>query len=305
MTFLRFSLLLLLAALGASAETAPVVEILGPRIEARDLAALPGWEPTAPDTDLGPSPLPGRPRRIPASLLGRWAAASGAAPVDLPPSVLLERALLDSSPATIEAIVRSVVAAQYDLLPESVEVSVQVGPARFTAPAGPLEWSILGRPPSGPAPALLRLRWRDSAGRSGVEAVEASVQAHGAWLEAARDLPLHEVLRPEDLVAKQGLLPILDISYLTHLPIDGDYHLRLPMKAGEALRADAIELRPDVMLGDILELQVRAGAVVLRTPARAEGEGRIGQTVPLRNLESGRRVVARILSDKSAEAVVR
>jgi len=81
--------------------------------------------------------------------------------------------------------------------------------------------------------------------------------------------------------------------------------LRKPLKAGAALSDDLIEQRPEVERGAIVELTVEVGAVRLRAPARAEGAGSKGDLLPFRNLETNKRVLARVVGARSAEVASR
>lgn len=51
---------------------------------------------------------------------------------------------------------------------------------------------------------------------------------------------------------------------------------------------------PDVKAGDVVQLEVHRGPLTIRTEARAEQTGRAGDLIPLTNLASGARLMARI-----------
>ena len=289
----------------AVATAAPVAEVSGGRILASELSAVLGWRPSRPDADLGPSPLPGRPRRVSAATLERWAALAGAEETSPVERLVVRRAVEELAPEAVAQRIAALVAEDRGVPPEQVEAYVAPGRRPLSAPTGKVSWSILGRLPTGDAAGPLRLRWLDGAGRSGVEVIAARVRVRGAWLEATRDLPPRRRLQPEDVTVAEGWIPDIDNIYLPiHEPIEELELVRL-LKQGEALTADVVRRRPEVVRGDVLELIVHAGAVVLRTAARAEADGAIGGTIPLRNLETGRRIVGRILTRNSAEAVVR
>jgi flagella basal body P-ring formation protein FlgA len=69
---------------------------------------------------------------------------------------------------------------------------------------------------------------------------------------------------------------------------------RAIIRAGSAIRRDALEASKDIRLGDIVEVDVRSGNAHLKFEARAEGSGAIGETIPLRNSTSTKRFQAKI-----------
>ena len=73
------------------------------------------------------------------------------------------------------------------------------------------------------------------------------------------------------------------------------------MNQGDALPADWLTKNRAVRRGDLLELQLRSGLILLRVPGRAEEAAAVGEVISCRNLESGSRVMARVLDSKHAE----
>jgi flagella basal body P-ring formation protein FlgA len=55
--------------------------------------------------------------------------------------------------------------------------------------------------------------------------------------------------------------------------------------------------------GDLIQLQLRAGGILLQTPGRAEQNGSVGDRITCRNLDSGRRVTATVVEPKLAEVL--
>lgn len=296
--------ILLFAAVFPAVAGEVVIPISGPRIEAHELAAaLPGWRPANPNADLAPSPLPGSPRRISRALLESWTLSAGADASALPDLALVERTLNQLTSESAAAVVRQAVAAETGL--DHIEVEITPGQELPAPPAEKLEWSLIGRAPDSAGEATLRLRWQDASGRTGVELIRARVQATGEWLEAVRDLPSRQRISAADFRLIRGPLPSLNERFLVSLQDVGPAELKRFLRAGEPLAADLLRTTTDVSRGDLIDLKVRAGAVVLRVPAQAEADAQIGETVPLKNLETGRRIVGRITSHKTAEAELR
>lgn len=69
---------------------------------------------------------------------------------------------------------------------------------------------------------------------------------------------------------------------------------RATIRAGAAIRRDALEPPRDVRLGDLVEVEVRSGGAYLKFEAHAESAGVIGDTIPILNPVSAKRFQARI-----------
>lgn len=284
-------------------DSGPVISVSGPRLEAREIAAaLPGWRPAAPDADLSPSPLPGIPRRISRGLLETWSSVAGANPGALPSTVVLERELAPLTPASAAEVIRSAVLQEVDIDPAALEIETPPDQDWPAPPAGRLEWKLIGRLPRSAEVETLRLRWQDAGGRTGVEVIQARVRARRSWFAAVRDLPARQRLTSSDFRLQSGWSESLEDSYPTTLDKFQEYELKRPLKSGEPLREGDLRAIAAVSRGDVLELEVRAGAVLLQISAQAEADGEIGESIPFKNLQTGNRVSGRIVSSHRAEA---
>ncbi len=301
---MRFLVLLLALVPFSPAQSAEIIAaVTGPRIEAQEIAAaLDGWRPTDPSVDLAPSPSPGSPRRISRALLETWTHAAGANAAALPDSIVIERRLTPLTPDSAAAIIGSAVAKKTALETAAIEVEVPANQKLPAPPAGELEWSLIGNPPDPREETELRLRWRDAGGRSGVELIRARVQARGKWLAAERNIPARQAVSAADFRLDRGFLPSLKTAYLTNFEFDQSYELKRHMKQDEPLDESLLRRRPDVQRGDLLQLEVRSGPVALSAPARAETDAEIGQSIRLKNIETGRIIVGRVVSPEAAEA---
>ncbi len=291
---MRWALLLLLC--WPLLAQSPVVEIGDSRIRARDLAAVFG-EPSRPDLDLGPAPAPRVRRRVTAAQLERWAQRAGAAPEALPRQVVLLRKMRPWLEDEAAALLRRLLAESYR---GEIDLSL-IGFAEREIPAGPLEWRLLASPRSLGGETRINVGWRDRGGRSGVESVSVALTIRTPALIAVRDLRAGESVAASDF--RSGVIEAAGMNpdYLEELQADARWTLKRSLKAGEALLSRAIERRPEVTRGAMVELLVVVGAVRLRAPARAEGAGSAGDLVAFRNLETNRRVIARIRDAKTAE----
>jgi flagella basal body P-ring formation protein FlgA len=76
---------------------------------------------------------------------------------------------------------------------------------------------------------------------------------------------------------------------------------RRHLLAGVPLLADDLWFPPAVRSGDALTLEVAEGGARLRLPVRAEAAGQIGDRIPARNLQNGRRIRIRVTGKGAAE----
>ena len=276
-----------------------VIELTVARVPAAEVFPGAGAE-----ADLGPAPAPGVRRRVTRSQLLRWARQAGLemAPEELPEFLTLVRKQRRLEQAEAVELAER-------LLAEAAGVSgVEVAPAGYAAPEipdGALEWSLVGLPSSLESPVRVGLRWRDGGGRSGVESLMAQVRVRARALTAVRDQPAGTEARAEDFQLAEVDLAALGQGYLTRIEPDASLVLERSLGKGEALSEDIIERRPQVERGALVELVAVVGAIRLRAPGRAEGEGSAGDLVPFRNLATNQRVVARVTGPKAAEVVTR
>ena len=80
-----------------------------------------------------------------------------------------------------------------------------------------------------------------------------------------------------------------------------DKRLKVHLREGEVLEQRMLQKIETVRRGDLIQIRVRSGSVQLQAPARAEQSGSIGDPILCRNLDSGRKVTATIVSSKFAE----
>jgi flagella basal body P-ring formation protein FlgA len=70
--------------------------------------------------------------------------------------------------------------------------------------------------------------------------------------------------------------------------------VRMPIRAGSAVRAQQLEAPKEVLSGETVVVDVWSGAAHLKLEARAEGAGAAGQFIPVRNPSTQKRFLARV-----------
>jgi flagella basal body P-ring formation protein FlgA len=69
---------------------------------------------------------------------------------------------------------------------------------------------------------------------------------------------------------------------------------RVAIRAGSAIRLDQIEPAKEVLRGDTVKVEVRAGSVRMEAEAQAEGSGALHDVIPVQNTTSKKRFLARV-----------
>jgi flagella basal body P-ring formation protein FlgA len=255
--------------------------VAGDRILVRDLAAaIPAFSSADPEEAIGFAPSPGAHRRFTAGELNRIAAKHGVT-AELEP-VCFER--------TLTALTREmIVAAMRESLPKEAELEV-IEFSRIDIPQGALEFSK--REFTG---AMWRGRVRYAAGRSIPVWAKVRVSISRVGVVAARDLAPGKPIEAGDIhVEETRANPFDDSPAATVEQIAGRIPRR-PIRAGETISLATLEIAVDVTRGETVGLEARAGAAFLKSEARAEASGRIGDFIMVRNIESGKTFRARVL----------
>jgi flagella basal body P-ring formation protein FlgA len=115
------------------------------------------------------------------------------------------------------------------------------------------------------------------------------------WLAvpcAARPINTGDVLTP-DMISHERK----NVAFLKGAPVEMRPGLRAKRTIGRGLPvyAEDVEETPDVARGDIVQLVYEGRAVRLTAEAEALADGRFGETIPVRNVQSGMEIRARVV----------
>ena len=188
----------------------------------------------------------------------------------------------------------------YRVTPEAVDARLD-GFSELSVPSGELTFRIAGSFPRLNQPASVALRWREAGGRGGTVWVRATISVAGRYAVAKAALEAKVPLRPEDFEFREGPLPGNPNKFIVSYEELRGMSLKYPLSRGKALTTDLLVKNQAVRRGDLLELRLRSGLIMLRVPGRAEESAALGEIIRCRNLESGNRVMARVLDSKHAE----
>ncbi len=289
--------LLLLFLLAAEVAPAPACHpVEGERLTARDLAAADPALASLPEAaELGYAPAPGVRRVVRAAELSRLAVRFGL-PGEGLSDLCFERVarLLDRAEllAAMQAALR---------IPDAHIEIVDI--MRYPVPSGSLEFSRsgLGTPP--PATPAIAVLWRGYV-------LTAGKRRFPVWARVKIEARLNRVIAVVDL--RPGA-PVaagqVRLDAITGFPdphsasgtleeIIGRSLVRF-VRAGAAIPLAALESRDqapaaDITRGDRVNVSVQEGGAHLQFEARAEAQGHLGQTIPVRNIASGKSFRAQV-----------
>jgi flagella basal body P-ring formation protein FlgA len=263
----------------------PCATVTGAQILGRDLArALPVLKTLPPDVPVAPAPLPGAVRLFPVSELQAIAARfgiRGAALEDICFRIATE-------PLNRAQVTESMMDALKipDLRIEVLDMSSD------PVPAGRIEFrrETLGTQatPNRVSPVV----WRG-------DVIYAGDRRFSIWARVKITAPVTRLIAVENLRAgvpiKTGQIreevteafPLSPGHLVSLSQVEGLMPLR-GIASGAEVRPEDVGKPYEVNRGDLVHVEVRAGATRLALTGRAESEGRIGDLVPVRNLDSSR-----------------
>jgi flagella basal body P-ring formation protein FlgA len=265
--------------------------VAGDRILMRDLtAALPAFASADAEQIIGFAPAPGAQRRLSAGEVSRLAASNGVANEMVEP-VCFERKL---TPLTKELVTSAMRAS----LPAGAEFEL-LEFSHVRIPEGTLEFSRNGLPPARPDSPRDPVIWRGSVKYAAAQNMPIWAKAR-VWISipsviAAHDLSPGKPIEPDQI--RMGIIESGPYSQGEALSAEQVVGLtpRRPIRAGQPIPSSAVETPVEVERGEMVGLEARFGGALLKLMVRAEKAGRVGDAIPVRNVESGKGFQARII----------
>lgn len=283
--------LFLAAAVSVGAPAGECVLVEGDRILASDLAsANAAFSGVPQDTQFGFAPAPGARRIFRVAELDRLAARYGLlwAPKA---EICFERPMEPVTPERLLAAMHSalnVPGARIEILEFS----------RHPVPRGEMEFprSSLAEPPAAqPQTGVLWKGYiRYAANRkctiwARVKVLAAAERLVSAVTLAAQQPILREQVRRESFEGfplRDSLTPSIE-QVIGRLP-------RRSIPAGSPIQLNLLDAPKDVRSGETVRVEVRSGGARLELEGRAEGAGRRGESIPVRNPLTGKTFTARV-----------
>jgi flagella basal body P-ring formation protein FlgA len=276
----------LLVVLAASA----CFPVSGERILMRDLAlGVPAFAAADAEQVLGFAPGPGVQRRFSAGDVSRLAARNG---LEIDASaVCFERKL---NPLTREQVMSTLRAS----LPAGAELEL-LEFSHVQIPEGTLEFPRAGLPPARQDAPRDPVIWRGNVKYASAQSMPVWARTR-VWISlpcliAAQDLPPGKPIESDQI--RMGTIDSGPYSQADVLSAEQAVGLapRRLIRAGQAVQRSVVEMPLEVERGETVGLEARFGGAFLKSKVRAEGSGRVGETIPVRNIESNKSFQARII----------
>lgn len=275
----------------------------GPEILLGDLAELPESNATGiaglAGLSLGPSPMPGETRIVTSTEVHRiletaalpGISVGGAARTRVTRSSrpLPEAEVAQALRAHLAAIsgwqadeieVRAIRKLNDVSIPEGSTTSLHVlqrsAPVSFRNLSIPMEVSVDGRP--------VRTIW-----------VTADIRITATVAQATKRLPYGTVLTGDDFKIVRAEIPDPRSSYIRSAEMGSGKVLRRTLKPGELITGDALSDPLLVRNGDTVRLRLENSNIRVVMLARAEQNGRMGQSIRIRNLDFARTLRALVV----------
>jgi len=316
--FLLLAAMLLLcipAAAAAQDQTfiriAPVAEIDGDRILLSQVARIAGPDPQLiarlGNIDIGKAPLPGRKKVIESRhILARMNKTTGGLPVDIgldfPRRLEVSRKAVTIDKQRIEQIAADWVLARVPWDQENVRVAKIQANTAAVLPQGPVSYQV--KSPG-------RLDFLNTIALSVEFLIDGRVEKR-AWVTLNLEViaPVVVVRKP---MGRYQPIESQDVNVvlkdLTKLP-SGYFsdpaevigkRVKRTVYGGTVLREDLVELPPLVNRGDVVTIIAEAGALRITARGEAKAKGRKGERISVVNLDSRKRVYARVLDARTVK----
>jgi flagella basal body P-ring formation protein FlgA len=265
------------------------------RIYARDVtAAVPAFAGIAADFSLGYAPAPGVRRVFKGAALEKLARNQGVTPgvtTDTMPDVCFERAMATLQPGDILEAMRGAWPGR-DMRMELRSFSPQIAPqGEVVFPRTGLQLPAASDPQS-------EVLWRGyvvygNNRHFGVTA-RARITTTTTRVVAVADLSVGAPVREDQVHLESFDTFALDDRPVRHLDEVVGFVPRALIRAGSTILRSQLSLAPEVVKGDVVRVEVSAGAARLMLEGRAQANGVTGATILVKNLASGKDFRARV-----------
>jgi len=258
------------------------------RIYGRDIiAAVPGFAGFPDGFPLGYAPIPGVRRVLQGTYLQRVAKSQGIE-LESAPDVCFERPLVGLNAETIQEAMRSTLEGETSA---SVRIDVESwGPQ--TAPDGKVVFPLTGIQGPGSTDPKSEVMWRGYSlyGNNHRFAIwaRARVSAKVTRAVAVVDIEPGKPIQENQVRLESAEIFALDTRTVRHLNEAVGYMSRSLIRSGAPVLKSQLNRASEVIKGDLVKVQVTAGAAHLMLEALAQTSGGTGATVWVKNLSSGK-----------------
>jgi flagella basal body P-ring formation protein FlgA len=194
------------------------------------------------------------------------------------------------------ASIRGFLASNLRIDAGGLDVRVLGGPAADTLPAGELRFTVAQKSlPGNFRRMLILMEAASELGQKRTFWVIAEGRVTARVVRAAQPLKYGAAVTAADVTEQSGELRSTRSRYFNRSAEVVGMVLRRNVAAGEPLTLEDLAEPVLVKSGQTVTLKAGSGGMQLSTLARAEQNGRLGQIIRVRNLESARLVNARVI----------
>jgi len=290
---------------------APAAEINGDRILLSQVAQIAGPDPLLiarlGNIDLGKAPLPGRKKFIESRhILARMHKSSGGLPTDIgldfPQRLEVSRKAVTITKQRIEEIAAEWVLARVPWDQENVRVVKIQANTTVALPQGRVTYKV--KSPG-------RLDFLNTIALSVEFLVDGQVVKR-AWVTlnleviapvvvVRKPMGCHQPIESQDVTVVLKDLTKLPSGYFTDPAEVIGQRVKRTVYGNTVLREDLVELPPLVQRGDIVTIIAEAGVLRITARGEAKAKGRKGERISVVNLDSRKRVYARVLDARTVK----
>jgi flagella basal body P-ring formation protein FlgA len=277
--------------------------VKGPKVLLGDVAEIEGENAEAlKAVELVAAASPGSARRIDASLVGarleRAGIPSDAVEIAGADSVEASTLALEVTPDMLEEDLRRFIETQMPWDPAEATVFVDVPEQAILVPDGDVQFSW--RPASrygylGSSAVRGEIRVDGALKRTVL--CKATVEAYGDVVVATRDIPAGQTIGPHDVALEQVLLGESQQDIVRSLDEAVGFVTRTGAFAGQPVSRRGLVPPLVIKRGQIVNVEVRTGGLVVRTLAKAKADGRAGESILCINPESKEEYPGTVRSD--------
>jgi len=290
---------------------APVAEISGDRILLSQVAQIAGPDPLLVtrlgNIDIGKAPLPGRKKVIESRhIVVRMNKSTGGLPtdigLDLPQRLEVSRKAVTISKESIEEIATEWVLARVPWDLENVRVVKVQANTTVVLPQGRVTYQVKspGKPDFLNTIALSVEFLVD--GQAVKRAwVTLNLEVIAPVVVVRKPMGRHQPIESQDVTVMLKDLAKLPSGYFTDPAEVIGKRTKRAVYGSTVLREDLVELPPLVNRGDVVTIIAEAGALRITARGEVKAKGRKGERISVVNLDSRKRVYARVLDARTVK----
>ncbi len=274
--------------------------VSGPKVTLADIAAITPAGQEATRIGLLPvasAPAPGKTKELSTvSVISALRNRPEVAGVDWQgsPTIVVERAGQTIGQAELQAMIEGFLVENSAKLPKAeVRLTGMRAPETLTLPAGRLSWQVTPSRPGIIGSTSFNVALLVDGKPASTCVVRGRLEAIAEVATATTTLHRGDALTEADIVMERQDIGAIDHPFFSSDELLGMQVARM-VTPGTVLRRDHIVLPPVIKDGEMVRLLAQRGPMQLFTNGLARGDGRLGETIAVKNIASNRIVHGRV-----------